>query len=170
MQLHPRGDPPLFRASRSINVVCMKRNQLVLSFLSSAIFLVGCNKEATTSEQLDKAQAKTTEAAQEIKDYSYAQKSQFVEKMRGQITALNADLDQLSAKIEKSSDTARAEAKPKLQALRDQTAQLTKQLDKVKDATESTWDSVKDGFNKAYASSKDGFQQARQWASDKFAP
>ena len=148
----------------------MKCNRLVLSFLSSAILVMGCSKEATTSEQLDKAQAKTTEAAQEIKDYSYAQKSNFVEKMRGQLAALNADLDQLSAKIEKSSDAAKAEAKPKLQALRDQTAQLNKQFDDVKNATESTWDKVKDGFNKAYASSKDGFQQARQWASDKIAP
>jgi ElaB/YqjD/DUF883 family membrane-anchored ribosome-binding protein len=90
--------------------------------------------------------------------------------MRSQITALTADLDQLSAKVEKSSDASKAEAKPKLQALRDQTAQLTRQLDKVKDATESTWDSVKDGFNKAYASSRDGFQQARLWVSEKIAP
>jgi len=59
--------------------------------------------------------------------------------MRSQLVALNADLDQLSAKIEKSSDASKAEAKPKLQALRDQTAVLNKQLDGVKDATESTW-------------------------------
>jgi len=142
----------------------------MLTVLAFAVLAVGCNKEATTSEQLDKAQAKTAEAAQEIKDYSYAQKSQFVEKMQGELAALNADLDQLSAKIEKSSDAAKAEAKPKLQALRDQTAQLNKQLDDVKNATESTWDKVKDGFNKAYASSKDGFQQARLWVSEKIAP
>jgi cytochrome c556 len=148
----------------------MKRNTIFITFVTSAAFVVGCNKEATTSEQLDKVQAKTEQTAQEIKDYSYAQKSEFVEKMRGQITALNADLDQLSAKIEKSSDATKAEAKPKLQALRDQSAQLNKQLDGVKDATESTWDSVKVGFNKAYASSKDGFQQARLWVSEKIAP
>ena len=79
-------------------------------------------------------------------------------------------MDQLSAKVEKSSDAVKAEAKPKLQALRDQTAQLNKQLDEVKNATESTWDSVKGGFKKVYESSKEGFQQARQWVSDKIAP
>ena len=105
-----------------------------------------------------------------MKNYSYAQKAQFVEKMQGELTALNAELDQLSAKIEKSSDAAKAEAKPKLQALRDQTVQMNKQFDEVKNATESTWDGVKDGFNKAYQSSKDGVQQARQWASNKIAP
>jgi chromosome segregation ATPase len=148
----------------------MKRNKLLITFLSATAFVVGCNKEGNTSQQLDKAQAKTEEAAQSMQDYSYAQKTQFVEKMQGQLTALNGDLDQLAAKIEKSSDAVKAEAKPKLQTLRDQTARLNKQLDEVKNATESTWDSVKDGFKKAYESSKDGFQQARQWVSDKIAP
>ena len=64
--------------------------------------------------------------------------------MQGQLAALNRDLDQLAAKVESSSDTVKAEAKPKLQALRDQTAGLNKQLDEVKNATESTWDSVKE--------------------------
>ena len=105
-----------------------------------------------------------------MKDYTYAQKAQFVEKMQTELTALNRDLDQLATRIEKSSDAFKAEAKPKFQALRDQTAQLNKRLDEVKNATESTWDSVKNGFKKAYESSKDGFQQARLWVSEKIAP
>jgi cytochrome c556 len=148
----------------------MKRNKLMITLLFAAAFAVGCNKQATTSQQLDKAQAKTEEAAQEIKDYSYAQKNLFVEKMQGQLAALNRDVDQLAAKIEKSGEAAKAEAKPKLEALREQTNRLNKQFDEVKNATESTWDSVKSGFKKAYESSKDGFQQARQWVSDKIAP
>jgi ElaB/YqjD/DUF883 family membrane-anchored ribosome-binding protein len=90
--------------------------------------------------------------------------------MQGQLDTLNKDLDQLSAKIDSSSDAVKAEAKPKLQALRDQAAQLNKQLDEAKNATESTWDSVKSGFQKAYDATKDGFNQARQWVSDKIAP
>ena len=134
----------------------MKNKTLVITFLFAAAFAVGCNKEQTTSQQIDKAQAETKQAAQDMKDYTYAQKAEFVEKMQGQLTALNQDLDQLAAKIESSSDAVKAEAKPKLQALRDQAAQLNKQLDEVKNATESTWDSVKNGFKKAYESSKDG--------------
>jgi predicted nucleic acid-binding Zn-ribbon protein len=148
----------------------MKKNMLVLTLLSAAVFAVACKKEQTTSEQLDKAQAATKQAAQDMKDYTYPQKSAFVQTMQGQLAALNRDLDQLSAKVEASSDSVKVEAKPKLRALRDQTAQLSKRLDEVKNATESTWDSVKDGFTKAYASSKDGFTQARQWASNKVAP
>jgi cytochrome c556 len=148
----------------------MKNKTLVITLISAAAFVVGCNKEQTTSQQLDNAKAETKQAAQDMKDYTFAQKAEFVEAMQAQLADLNRDLDQLSAKVEKSSDAIKAEAKPKLQALRDQTAQLNKQLDEARNATESTWDSVKDGFKKAYESSKDGFQQARQWVSDKIAP
>jgi len=148
----------------------MKNKTLVITFLAAAAFAVGCNKEQTTSQQLDNAQAETKQAAQDMKDYTFAQKADFVAKMQGQLADLNRDLDQLAAKVDKASDAVKAEAQPKLQALRDQTAQLNKQLDDARNATESTWDSVKGGFKKAYESSKDGFQQARQWVSDKIAP
>ncbi len=148
----------------------MKHKTLAIAFLSTAGFVVGCNKEETASQQIDKVEAKTKKAAQDMKDYTFAQKAEFTAKMQSQLTALNRDLDQLGARIEKSSDAIKAEAKPKLDALRDQATQLNKQLGEVKNATESTWDSVKNGFKKAYESSKDGFQQARQWVSDKVAP
>jgi predicted nucleic acid-binding Zn-ribbon protein len=148
----------------------MKFKMLGIMLLSAAIFAVGCNQEPTTSQQIDKAQTETATAARDMKDYAFAQKAEFVTKMQGQLDALNKDLDQLSAKIESSSDTIKADAKPRLQALRDQSAGLTKQLDNARNATESTWDSVKATSQKAFDSTKDGFQQARQWLSDKIQP
>jgi cytochrome c556 len=148
----------------------MKHKHILITLLAVSAFAVGCNKEQTTSQQLDNAVAETKQAAQDMKDYTFAQKAEFVEKMQGQLAALNKDLDQLAAKVESSSDAVKAEATPKLQALRDQTAQLNKQLDEARNATESTWDSVKGGFKKAFEASKDGLQQARQWVSDKIAP
>ena len=157
----------------------MKHQPLAITFLAAAAFSVGCkpaedkavtvNREATARD-FDKLKKETKEAAQEIMDYTYAQKAEFTEKMQLQLTEINRDLDQLSAKIEKASDTARAEAKPKLQALREQTARLTNQLNQAKGATESTWNDVKAGFKKGYGELKEGFQQARQWVSDKIAP
>jgi len=90
--------------------------------------------------------------------------------MQAQMAEIDRDLEQLSAKIEKSSDAAKAEAQPKLQALRNQAAKLNKQVDEAKIATESTWNDVKAGFKKGYGDFKEGFQQARQWVSDKIAP
>lgn len=149
----------------------MKHNTAVILLIAGVTALtVSCDQQPTTSQQLETVQAKTKEAAQDLKDYSYAQKTEFVAKRQSQLDEINRDLDQLSAKIEKSSAAAQAEAKPKLQALREQTAQLGKQLDEVKHASESTWDSVKAGSAKAYDELKESFQQARQWLSDKIAP
>jgi septal ring factor EnvC (AmiA/AmiB activator) len=148
----------------------MKNKTLAITFLSVAAFAVACNKKETTAQQLDKVEKETKEAAQDMKDYTFAQKAEFTEKMQNQLAEINRDLDQLSAKIEKSSDTAKAEAKPKLQALREKAHQLNKQLDGAKSATEATWNDVKAGFRKGYSELKDGCQQARQWVSDKIAP
>jgi chromosome segregation ATPase len=152
----------------------MKNKTLVITFLSIAAFAVGCGKEQTkeqtTSQQLENVKTETKQAAQDMKDYTFAQKAEFVKQMQIQLDNLNRDLDQLAAKIESSSDAVKTEAQPKLQALRDQAAQLNKQLEDVRNATESTWDSVKSGFQKAYEATKDGFNQARQWVSDKIAP
>ncbi len=143
--------------------------KILLPLVASVGLVVGCNNDST-SKQLDKVESDTKQAAADMKDYSYAQKDAFVKKMQEQLDALKKDLDQLSAKIESSSAQVKAEAKPKLEALRAQQGQLSVQLDKVKAASESTWESVKTGFKSAYDSSKDGFNTARQWVSDKIAP
>ena len=148
----------------------MKHKTLFLTLLSSAALAVGCDKNQSASDQMANAKMEAKHAAADMKDYSYAEKGEFVKGMQTQLDALGKDLDQLSAKIESSSDSVKAEARPKLQALRDQQGQLNVQLAKVKDATESTWESVKGGFKSAYQSSVAGFQSARVWVSDKIAP
>jgi chromosome segregation ATPase len=150
----------------------MKNTSLAITFLAVAAFAVGCKpaEDTSTAGQLDKVKSETKADAQAMKDYTFAQKAEFVAQMQGQVDALNKDLDQLSAKIDKSSDAVKADAKPKLQALRDQAAQMNKKLDEARNATESTWDSVKAASQKTWDGLKDDFQKARQWASDKIAP
>ena len=148
----------------------MKKQTLFLTFVATAALAVGCSKAKTPDQQIETLQAETKAATIDMKDYTYAQKAEFVAAMQTQLATLDQDLDKLSAQIDKSSDAVKAQAKPKLQALRDQAAELNKQLDNVKDSTESTWDSVKAGSQKAWDSLKDGFQSARQWTADKIAP
>lgn len=141
----------------------------VIVFLSAAALVSGCNKEQTTSDQISEVKTETKATTMELKDYTFEHKADYVAHMQAQVDALNKDLDQLSVKIEKSSDAIKVEAKPKLEALRDQVAQLNKHLDDVRNGTASTWDSVKATTAKAFDSLKDGFQQSRQWLSDKIA-
>jgi len=152
----------------------MKIKDLVitLSTAATAIIISSCkpSDEKSTAAQFDKLTEETKAATEEIRNYSYSQKNEFVTKMQTQLARINRDLDELSAKIEKSSEATKAEWKPKLQALRHQSDRLKRQLDEARNATESTWDEVKAGSKKAYGELKDGFQRARQWVSDKIAP
>ncbi len=157
----------------------MKHPAILFVILVSVAMAVGCkpSEEKTLSvtgensaQQIDKMSKDTKELSLDLKEYAYSQKAEFVEKMKSQVTEINADLEKLSAKVASASDAAKSEAKPKLEALRAQVAGLNKQLDDAKNATESTWNDVKSGFKKGYLELKDGFQQARQWVSDKIAP
>ena len=148
----------------------MKNKTLLITFLSTAAFVVGCDKEKTTAQQIDKVQTETKQAAQNMKDYTFAQKDEFVKAMQSQLTTLNQDLDKLAAKIDSSSDAIKAEAKPQLQALREQAAKLNQQLADASNATESTWDSVKAASQKAYDAMAASFADARQWLSNLIKP
>ena len=55
----------------------MKQNKLVITFLSVAAFAMGCKQEDTTSQQFAKVQTETKEVAQDMKDYTFAQKAEF---------------------------------------------------------------------------------------------
>ncbi len=148
----------------------MKYKELLLTFLALAAVTAGCDKETTTSQKIEKLQTETKAATQDLKNYTFAQKTEFTDKMRAQLAEINLELDQLAAKFEKSSEAAGAEARPKLQALREKADQLGKQLEEARNATEPTWESVKAGSKKAFDEFKVGFNQARQWVSEKIAP
>ena len=135
--------------------------------LSVAVLATACDRRETPPLKMENSAA---QSGQEMKDYTFAQRAEFTAAMQNQRAEIDRDLEALEAKIEKSSDAAKAAAKPRLQALRDQSAKLGTHLDGLKDATESTWDNVKAGSKKAYAEMKDGFTQARQWMSEKIAP
>lgn len=154
----------------------MKNKLMTASVVFGAVLLAGCAKESavltndSTAQQLDKAQAATKDAVQEMQDFTYGQKTEFVATMKTKMTALERSLDELSAKIEKSGDAVQSEARPKLAALREQVARLNKQMEALQNATPTTWDNVKAEAQKTYASLEDGFNQARQWVSEKIAP
>jgi DNA anti-recombination protein RmuC len=148
----------------------MKQKTFFLACVFAAVLVAGCDHQDSTSKQIDKVQADAADAMKEMKDYTYAQKAEFTAAMKQKLATMDRELNALEAKVAKSSEDVKAQAQPKLQALREQQAALGKQLDKLNAATESTWESVKDGASKAYDSFKDGFQKSRQWLSDKIKP
>ncbi len=148
----------------------MNYKAYTIALIAIASLTGGCKQEPTTAQQIDKVAASTKDAAQDMKDYTYAQKAEFSAKMKLQLAEIKGDLDALEAKIEKSSEAVKLEAKPQIKALREQESLLNKQLDAVENSTESTWEEVKRGSKNAYDSFKEGLEESRQWVSDKIAP
>jgi len=149
------------------------KNTLLITSLVVVSFTLGCNRTENTdsaAKQLADAKVAGREAVQQMRDYSYAQKAEFVALMQTRLSELDAQLDAVGTKIEKSSDAMKADLKPKLEALREQSSALKKQLGAIADATPSTWDTIKADSDKAYTALKDGVTQTRQWISDKIAP
>lgn len=159
----------------------MRHMILAITFLLTATLAVGYTAadeksaagpkpSGTAAAQLDQAKTETKEAAQAMQDYAYAQKAEFVDKMKEELIKIQEELDRLSAKVDRSSGAAKAEAKTQLEAVREKWAQAKKQLDRAGSATESTWDDVKGGFEKSYGDLKDSFEKTRQWLSEKIEP
>src|SRR5687768_15884654 len=67
----------------------MKNKILTVTYLSIVALAVGCEREKTASQQIDKIQTETKAATQDMKDYTFAQKAEFVTKMQGQVDVLN---------------------------------------------------------------------------------
>jgi len=152
------------------NLTTMKNKALVLMLVAATVIAAGCGRKNTTSAQLDSVQARATDVAQDVQDYSFAEKNEFVAKMRVELADLNRDLDELAAKVRSSSAAVKADAQPRIDALRGQTAHLNQQLDEATNATAPRWDQFKAEVRKAHEASKQDFKQARQWLSDKIAP
>jgi hypothetical protein len=120
--------------------------------------------------QLDKAKLETREAAQSMREYAYAEKTEFVNKMKKELVAIQGELDRLGAKVDGASGAAKADAKVKLATVREKWTQTKQRLDRAETATASNWDEVKNGFKQSYADLKNSFETTRQWLSDKIAP
>ena len=116
------------------------------------------------------AQPSSSTPAQDTSTYTFAQKGEFGTTMKEKLDKLKAEIAALSAKIDKADDPAKADAKPKLQALRDQAAKLGDMLGNAQVATSASWEAVKSDFKTGYADLEVGVTDARKWLSEKIAP
>jgi hypothetical protein len=154
--------------------------QLVLS-LCAATLATGCKstpenptfdtkQQESASVQLARAQADSKAAAQALAEYSYTRKAEFVATMNKELLIVQNDLDRLSARVGSPGGAAKADAKAKLESVREKLSQTKGLLAQVESATESTWNGATGGFRQAYASLHDSVEETRSWLSDKIAP
>ena len=63
---------------------------MTVIFLSAAAFMAGCDKAQTLSQQLDKVQTETKQAAQDLKSHTFAQLKEVGGERRGFVYVLNS--------------------------------------------------------------------------------
>ena len=100
-------------------------------------------------------------------DVSFSQKQDLVSKMKSQLNDVNGEIEKLSSKASNSTDSASSDAKSKLETLKDKAKNLNVEIDKVQNATESTWNDIKASSRKAFDEAKNSFRDAKDWAAQK---
>lgn len=153
---------------------------LITAVLLTGSIFTGCDwlneKSASQKRQeeliakLDQDKKDNDEAVKETMDYTYKQRVDFINAMKKELAEIQKDLDELTAKAEKTGKEAKADAKDKIEALRQEMELTKKHIEETEKADERTWEDVKKAFRKANADLKESFKNTRQWLSDKIEP
>ncbi len=122
------------------------------------------------SIERDKVKTETKEAVQAMQDYTYAQKAEFVAATQKELSEIQTELDRLADRVDRSKGEAKADAKLRLDAVRENWARAKTQLAQAESASEATWNDVKRSLQKSRDELKESFENSRQWLSDKIEP
>src|SRR5688572_14501587 len=119
-----------------------------------AVMATGCNMgmdgdSKGHSGDPESASEKRGEAITAITDYTYAQKEEFVDAAQRELSDIQAEMDRLRTKVDNSTGEVRADAKAKLEVVREKWAVVKAQVDEAETATEETWEDVQQGYQTA---------------------
>ena len=122
-------------------------------------------KEATTNAWSQTKQA-TLEAWTDVKQsvnsltgYGYDKKGEYVSEAKDDVNELDQRFNTLSNHLANASESTRAQAQAKLDALKQKHAALESKLESVENSTEAGWNDAKTAFQNAYDSLKTELKQ-----------
>ena len=138
-------------------------DKYIFTVLIATILAAGCSPSAdkdetisqTVSKQIDKTQDTAKDVAMDLKAYTFEKKADFMATMNKQQAGLEKQIGEISKQIGNSSDTVKIVAMAKVNALREHSAQLSKQIGEIAGATPTTWDGIKTETQNAYLTVKD---------------
>ncbi|MBX9582610.1 MAG: PRC-barrel domain-containing protein [Gemmataceae bacterium] len=108
--------------------------------------VVALKPAVVTDEALKKEVGQALAAA---KQYTFQQKDEYAERVRGVIADLDDRIDRLEAEAKDAGAEAEAKLRARLADLKKHRTALKDRLDKVGSAAADAWDDVKDGFSAA---------------------
>ena len=126
-----------------------------------------CNSksEQTRTEEAventgDAIEADTKETADEVSAKFQVERDKAVANLEEQRDKLDQKIDELSNKMDKKSNKADKTVNRQVDKLKTEREELTKDIDKAKNATADAWQDVKAGFKKAGRSIGNAFDEA----------
>lgn len=125
--------------------------------LAGLIPYSGMAAESTAS--VEKVVKETQEAIDATKEYTAQQKEAFQRKAQEELVAIQRQIIVLRGKIEKASESARADLQTSLNELEKKKEGVKEKLDELKGATDAKWHEVKDGMNHALNELKHSYQK-----------
>ena len=128
-------------------LMSLHMNLKLLSFVMVALLGSACSESNKSVTVQADGKPASSEKGIEV-EYSYAQKNDFVAKLKEELSDVNRELEEMKAKAKN----------------------LDVEVNRAENATESTWNDVKASSKKAFGDMKEGFRDARQWTADKIAP
>lgn len=124
----------------------------------------------SAGSKLEDVEQKSAEVRRAIRDYAYAEKADLIAEVKKDLSAIETEMDRLSAKVDSSKGEAKADAKAKLEGVRTKWAEAKERLDDADDASDAEWEDVKRNVERSYGELQDSFDDARQRLSDEIAP
>ena len=142
----------------------MKLNWMVGASVAALILTSACSKSSSGPE----GSVAVNQSGRGVDvDVSYSNRQDFIAKMKDEAKNLESQMERLQVKATNAADNASAEAKTKLETLKEKSKNLNVEIDKAQNSNESTWNDVKASSRKAMDDAKNSFQDAKDWLSDK---
>lgn len=129
----------------------MNRNQLI----ASAAWVIGAwlapmsGMAAESSVSAEKVVKEAQETIEATRQYTVQQKETFQRKAQEELAVMQQQILELRAKVEKASDSTRADLQQSLNELEKKKDGVREKLDELKYATDAKWHEVRERMNSA---------------------
>lgn len=132
----------------------MKLNLMIAASVVALLLTTACEKSNNAG-----ASASVGDKKVDV-DVSFAQRDDWVSKMKAQAKDLGNEIERLSK-------DGSAEAKAKAETLKEKSKNLNVEINKTENATESTWSDVRSSSRKAMDDVGASFRDAKNWVGEK---
>lgn len=125
-------------------------------------------KHSLTALQQERAEDQTQVAEYIMQNYTFAQKAEFIDKMKKELLEIQKELDLFSAKVEGSKAPLKMDRNSSIDATRVKLAGTKRQLDRTENAGESDWYNANKNFRTLYVELKNSVDKTRQQMNDRY--